>query len=110
MDLSIPRQQVARALGAVEKSIERFVDAIAHSSVWVTVDGAARDGDAIRRVCEAYTSIDYGMEDEVETSVVCLGVIGATSDIVNRAKAANAAKHAFKEVCAPLQRIRVRVP
>jgi hypothetical protein len=110
MDLSNLRQQVARALGGVEKSIERFVDAISHSSVWVTVDGASRDGDAIRRACEAYSAIDYGMEDEVQSSVVCLGVIGATSDIVKRAEAVNAAKNAFKEVCVPLRRIQVRVP
>jgi hypothetical protein len=64
----------------------------------------------VQRACAAYSSIDYAMEDAVGTSIVCLGVIGATSDIVRRAEAVNAAKMQFKETCAPLQRIRIRVP
>jgi hypothetical protein len=50
------------------------------------------------------------MDDEVGDSVVCLGVIGAQSDVVKRALAVNVAKAALKELFAPLQRVRIRVP
>jgi hypothetical protein len=110
MDLIPHRQRVAVALGLVEKSLERLVDTLAHQPLWVTVAEASSDRVAIQRACAAYSAIDYGMEDAVGTSVVCLGVIGASTDILRRAKAVNAAKMEFKAVCAPLQHIRIRVP
>jgi hypothetical protein len=110
MDLSSHRQHVARALGALETSIERLLDALAHRPVWITVDGAATEAIAIQRACAAYAAINYGMQDAVETSVVCLGLIGASSDILRSARAVNAAKIALKEICVPLQQVRIRVP
>jgi hypothetical protein len=110
MDLANHRQRVAAALGVLERSIERLVDALAHRPVWVTVEGAPSERAAVQRACAAYSAIDYAMDDAVGTSMVCLGVIGATSDIVRRAEAVNTAKMEFKEICAPLQLIRIRVP
>jgi len=50
------------------------------------------------------------MDDAIGDSVVCLGLIGASSDVVKRALAVNAAKAALKALFAPLQRVRIRVP
>jgi hypothetical protein len=110
MDLAPHRQQVARALRSLESSIERLVNALAHSSLWIRVDAVTSDRIAVRRTCEAYAAIDYAMDDAVGSSVVCLGVLGVSSDIFRRAEAVNTAKASFKEVCAPLQHIRVRIP
>jgi hypothetical protein len=65
-----------------------------------------RESSALR----AYSAINYEMDDEITDSVVCLGVIGAQSDVVKRALAVNVAKAALKALFAPLQRIRIRVP
>jgi hypothetical protein len=110
MDLAPHRQTVARALSALEASIKRLVDALAHRDAWLIVDGARNDRDARTQVCTAYSTIDYATEDEVGSSIVCLGVVGGNADLIKRAEAVNAAKAAFKAVCAPLQKIRTRVP
>jgi hypothetical protein len=65
---------------------------------------------SIRRACEAYSAIDYEMDDEIIDSVVCLGVIGAQAEVVKRAQAVNEAKAELKALFAPLQRVRIRVP
>lgn len=50
------------------------------------------------------------MEDDVNESPVCLGVIGVNADTIKKAHAVNTAKAKFKEICTPLQGIRVRIP
>ena len=110
MDLAQHRQSVARALNSLEDSIARLVDALAHRQVWLSVEGAANERDAREQVCTAYSSINYRMEDAVGSSIVRLGVVGPSADVVKQAAAVNAAKSAFKAVCAPLQNIRTRVP
>lgn len=110
VDLAAHRQTVAHALDALETSIARLLDALLHRPVWLCVEGRSDERAALASVCAAYSSIDYGMDDEVGTSVVCLGVVGASTDVVRRAQAVNAAKASLKAVCAPLQRIRTRVP
>jgi hypothetical protein len=54
------------------------------------------------------------MDDEIGTSVVCLAVLGVgtqrSAEVMARAQAVNAAKFAFKGICAPLQNVRTRVP
>lgn len=110
MDLAHHRQTIAHALSLLETRIAQLVDALAHRPSWVRVDGESSDRAALAQVCTAYSTIDYAMEDAVGSSVVCLGVVGAAADVVKRATAVNAAKVAFKEVCAPLQKIRTRVP
>jgi len=110
MDLSHHRQAVAHSLTALESCVKRLVDTLAHRDAWFSVDGARSDRGARAQVCAAYSTIDYAMEDEVGSSVVCLGVVGGNADLVKRAEAVNAAKAAFKAVCAPLKNIRTRVP
>ena len=110
MDLSFHRQQVARALSALEAAISRLTDALAHAVISIEVEASPDEGSSVRRVCEAYSAIDYRMDDDVGTSVVCLGVLGVSAEIRRRAEAVNAAKAEFKAICTPLQGIRIRIP
>src|SRR5665213_1255657 len=109
MDLSSQRQQVARSLSTLETGIAGLVNALAHGAVAANLEAA--DGcTPIRRACEAYSAIDYRMDDEVGTSVVCLGVLGVSGEILRQAAAVNALKAAFKTICAPLRGIQIRIP
>jgi hypothetical protein len=110
MDIAPHIPQIAKALTSLESALERLVDALSHCPVTATIDGTTTDRGAIRRACEAYSAIDYEMDDEIGDSVVCLGVIGAPTDVVKRALAVNAAKGELKALFAPLQRVRIRVP
>jgi hypothetical protein len=110
MDLTQHRQDVAHALHQVEAAIQRLVDALAHRSAWVSAEDAQSDREAMQRICAAYSTIDYGMEDEIGSSVVCLGVAGVTTDVLKRAAAVNTAKAAFRTLCTPLNQMRMRVP
>jgi hypothetical protein len=109
MDLSSQRQQVARSLSALETGIAGLVNTLAHGPVAANLE-AADDHTSVRRACEAYSAIDYRMDDEVGTSVVCLGVLGVSTEVLRRAEAVNAIKAEFKAICAPLHGIRIRVP
>jgi hypothetical protein len=110
MDLTLYRQQVAKGLSTLESSIAHLVDALAHSRALIELEPTGAGDNPVRRVCDAYSAIDYRMDDEVGASVVCLGVIGVNVDMLRRAQAVNASKAAFKEICAPLQDIRTRIP
>jgi hypothetical protein len=109
MDITPHIPHVAKALLNLETALERLTDALSHRPVTANIDGATERG-AVRRACEAYSAIDYEMDDEIGDSVVCLGVIGAPADVVKRAQAVNVAKAALKALFAPLQRVRIRVP
>jgi hypothetical protein len=110
MDIAPHIPQVAKALRSLESALERLTDALSHRPVIANIDGTTSDRGAIRRACESYSAIDYEMDDEIGDSVVCLGVIGAQSDVVKRAQAVNVAKAELKALFAPLQRVRIRVP
>jgi hypothetical protein len=110
MDISAHRPAIAKALLDLETAIERLTDALSHRPVTANIDGTTTDRSAIRTACEAYSAINYEMDDEITDSVVCLGVIGAQSEVLKRAQAVNEAKAALKALFAPLQRVRVRVP
>ena len=110
MDITPHIPQVAKTLSILESALERLVEALSHRPVTATIDGTTTDRSAVRRACEAYSAIDYEMDDEIGDSVVCLGVIGAQTDVVKRAQAVNAAKAQLKALFAPLQRVRIRVP
>src|SRR6201999_2310637 len=86
-----------------------FTEGLAHGDPAITLDGHSGAG-ATRRACEAYARIDYQTHDDAEISPVCLGVIGASADIVRKAHAVNQAKDDFKALCAPLHRVQIRVP
>ena len=109
-NFELRRQHVAHGLNELEAAVGRLVAALAHERLWAHIEDATQEASGIRRACEAYAAIDYGMEDAVGSSVVCLGVIAASTDIVKHAKAVNRAKDALKDICAPLQRIRISIP
>lgn len=109
MDITPHIPQVAKALLNLETALERLTDALSHRPVTANIDGAT-ERTSIRHACEAYSAIDYEMDDEIGDSVVCLGVIGTPADVVKRAQAVNLAKAALKALFAPLQRVRIRVP
>jgi hypothetical protein len=110
MDIALHRQQVARALNSLEAAIGRLVEALAHRPAWVSTEDTHRERDAIRQICTAYSTIDYAMEDAIESSIVCLGVAGVSADVLKRAEAVNTAKAAFRAIATPLKQIRMRVP
>jgi hypothetical protein len=110
MDLIAHRPAIAKALLSLETAIERLVDALSHRPVSANIDGTTTDRSAIRRACEAYSAINYEMQDEITDSVVCLGVIGVQAEILKRAQAVNTAKAELKALFTPLQRVRIRVP
>jgi hypothetical protein len=110
MDLDLHRHEIAKCLSALETSIERLVAALAHGAARAQVQGSTSSASAIRKVCAAYSTIDYEMDDEVNQSPVCLGVVGVNADTIRGAEAVNHAKAEFKAICTPLQGIRVRIP
>jgi hypothetical protein len=110
MDLDRERQEIAKGLLALESAIERLVDSLSHGSFSAQVENSTTDRSAIREICEAYSTIDYKMDDDVNQSPVCLGLVGVNAETLKRAQAVNTAKTKFKELCAPLQGIRVRIP
>ena len=115
MDLTPYRDHVARSLLALETAIARLIEALSHGSFPAQVEGSTTDRSgihrgAIRKICDAYSTIDYEMTDDVNQSLVCLGVIGVNADTLKRAHAVNTAKAQFKSLCTPLQGIRIRIP
>jgi hypothetical protein len=108
LDLTSQRLQVAASLQDLERRIAAFTDALAHAELLITLEGNATS--ATRRACEAYAAIDYTMQDEANTSLVCLGVIGTSAENLRKAHAVNKAKEQFKALCAPLHRVQVRIP
>jgi hypothetical protein len=110
MDLTLHVQEIARGLLALESAIERLVTALSHGDFPAQIQNSTTDRSAIRKLCEAYSTIDYKMEDDVNQSPVCLGLVGVNSETLKRALAVNSAKTKFKDLCTPLQGIRVRIP
>jgi hypothetical protein len=110
MDLSAHRLAIAKSLSDLEAKIMLLVDALSHGNVSAQVENATTERSAIRRICHAYSTIDYKMDDDVNQSPVCLGVVGVNADILKRAQAVNTAKAKFKALCTPLQGIRIRIP
>jgi hypothetical protein len=110
MDLIAQRQEIAKRLTTLEAALERLIDALSHGTFAAQIQDSPTDRSAIRKVCDAYSTIDYAMEDEVNDSLVCLGVIGVNTDTLKRAEAVNTAKAKFRDACSPLQGIRIRIP
>ena len=109
-DRSHHKPAIAAALRDLEHALDRFVQALAHETGPVSAEGARSDADARRRICEACAAIDYAQDDEVNQAPTCLGVVGVSAAVIDRAEAVNEAKARLKAVCAPLQNARVRVP
>src|SRR3984885_6395609 len=110
VDLTPHRQEIAHRLKALGAAISRLVDALSQGNFPAQSQDATTATSAVRKICAAYSPIDYGMQDEVNESLVCLGIIGVNADTIKKAEAVNNAKAKFKEVCTPLQNVRVRIP
>jgi hypothetical protein len=110
MDLAAHRQDVARGLRTLEAALARLVDALAHRPGFKSTETAQSTTEAVQQICNAYSSLDYGMQDEIGSSPVCLGVAGVSPDVLKRAEVVNTAKAAFRALCTPLNRMRTRVP
>ena len=109
MDLTPHREEIARRLRALEAAIARLVAALSQGNFLAQIQDATTSS-AVRKICAAYSTIDYGMQDEVNESLVCLGIIGVNTDTIKRAAAVNLAKLKLKAACTPLQGIRVKIP
>jgi hypothetical protein len=109
MDLTPQREEIAHKLRALEAAIQRLVDALSQGNFPTQIQDATTTS-AVRKICAAYSTIDYGMRDQINESLVCLGIIGVNTDTIKRAAAVNAAKLKLKDACTPLQGIRVRIP
>lgn len=115
MTMSLPfeheRMAVASALRRLERSLAQLSAALAHDQgLWLRLEGEPQCGLVIRRVCEAYSAIELQADDTPGKSVVRLGVVGAGPDTIALAEHVNESKLALKAVCAPLQRVRTRIP
>jgi hypothetical protein len=110
MDKEKLRREIAQLIQSMEAALERLGNALAHRPVWAVLEPHPAGGDFIRRASEAYSAINYGMTDAIGESPVCLGVIGATAEVVKCAQAVNLSKAALKAACVPLQAMRSRIP
>ena len=100
---------IAAALRELERAIELLLQSLLHEPVLVSVQGALSEREAVRRVCDAYGTINYAPEQEVNETVTCPGVVGAPAAVIARAEDVNLAKEKLKSVCTPLQNQRVRI-
>lgn len=101
---------VAIALRALERRLVQLVDAIVHEAPRIALSGEASAPQRLRRVCDAYATIDLAQEDAPNQSAVCVGVVGGSRELIALAGAVNSDKAALKACCVPLQGRRVRVP
>lgn len=103
------RLRVAGALRALERALADLTAALTHDDLWVW--GQAGGDRANRQaLCDAYATIDLGVSDAPNQSVVVLGAAAVDRPILKLAEHINALKAELRAVCAPLQRIRRRVP
>lgn len=101
---------IAAALRELEQALSALVQSLAHDNGPVSAEGAASDGEARRRIGDAFAAIDYGQDDEINATPTCLGVAGVSPTVLDRAATVNTAKQWLRAVCSPLQNQRVRVP
>lgn len=104
------RQDVGAALRALERHLSDLAQAIAHRDDPIAVRDAATPVEARQRLVEAYGKIDYGVEDDVRATSVCLGVMGTTREVVALAERVNDAKARLRAVCSAMHGVKVRLP
>ena len=75
----------------------------------MSAEAARTEREARRLICAAYATIDYATDNEVNESPVCLGVIGGSAAVIDRAEAVNDAKDQLRERCTALSHLRVRM-
>jgi hypothetical protein len=101
---------IAVALKDLERALNLFVRSLSHESAPVSAEAAASERESRRLVCDAYATISYAPDSQVNESPVCLGLIGGSAAVIGRAEAVNAAKDALREHCKKIQNVRVSVP
>jgi hypothetical protein len=105
-----PAIVIAVALKDLERALGLFVRALSHESGPVCAAAAGFEREARRLVCEAYATISYAADEQINESPVCLGPIGGSAAVIGRAEAVNAAKDELRERCKKIQNVRVSVP
>lgn len=101
---------IAAALRELERRLDLFVQALSHESAPVSSEHARTEREARRLVCEAYAAIAYAPDDQGNESHNCLGLIGGSAAVIDRAEAVNAAKAELRERCKAISHLRVRIP
>jgi hypothetical protein len=101
---------IAAALRELERRLDLFTQALSQESAPVSAEAAHTEREARRLVCDAYVTIDYAPDDQANESPVCLGVIGGSAAVIDRAEAVNDAKEQLRERCTAISHLRVRVP
>jgi len=109
VDLAGTTGIVIAALRELERELERFVQALAHGSTLVSLDPRFATPHPVETVCEAFSTIDYGIDDDLNASVRCVGVACAARAAVEQGERLNVAKERLQRICAPLQRHRMRI-
>ena len=76
------------------EDVERLIDALSHQPLCLRLPGVTQEAEARERLCTAYGTIDYEMEDEAGRTETCLGVVGVSAEVRLTAEAVNRAKAA----------------
>jgi hypothetical protein len=106
----IEQAKVLEALTALESRIQDLTQALAHGDPIVVSDSSPSVVRPLQKICIAFSTITYGADDSSNETVSFLAVVGVLPSVLKTAMAVNEAKENFRTVCAPLQKIRVRVP
>lgn len=104
------REEVSAALRALERGLVDLAQVIAHRVDPLAVKDAATPAEARQRLIDAYGRIDYDVEDDVRATLVCLGVMGTTRDVIAVAERVNEAKARLRAVCSAMHGVKVRLP
>lgn len=101
---------VSDGVRALERALATLAAALTHRDVRIATEQGGAPDRQRAAVADAYTTIDYGDDDAVNETHDCLGVVGASRELVQLGAQVNAAKARLKQTCAPLSRRRIRVP
>jgi hypothetical protein len=104
------KSDVATALRDLERTLERFIATLSHQGALASAEGGSTGPAALRRICDAYATINYDSADEPNDSPVCLGVVGANAAALAQAHDLNEAKARLRDQLKVLRPFRVRVP
>jgi hypothetical protein len=108
-DLDAATRSVAGALRAMERDLDSFVQSVAHGNALVRLDPLFEHPRPVEAVCNAFSTINYAVQDAVQAGTTCVAVVRAAPSTVARAEQLNAAKDRLRAVCAPLQGHRLRI-
>lgn len=110
LDHEQAKSSVAAALRDLERTLERFIASLSHEEVLASAEGSTSSRESLRRICDAYASINYASDDESNESPVCLGVVAVNAAVIAQANDVNTAKARLRAELSALRPHRVRVP